>query len=331
MSLDGTPIVRATQVHGNRAVTIRERPEPGAARDAGECDVLATDLAGVALAVQTADCVPIVLAGSRAVATAHAGWRGTAANAAGAAVRALEALGDAPDGLRAWIGPSVGACCYEVGGEVAAQFAGEFLRASCGGRFRLDVAAVNRAQLEAAGVPAGSISTHPACTICGGAKYASYRRDGARAGRMIGTVPMLAAPTVRAGCLRAACRIRVARHELLLAGPVEVDGQASVVARAFLRQDDAVAVARVAHAPAAAKGPGLRIRLEVLRSRARGPRSKSVGRNDRAARAIPRSSSDPAATPRRSGTGERYWTRPYTSRRSASVSVSSSLARVIPT
>jgi hypothetical protein len=191
LSLDGTPIVRATQIHGTRAVTIREAPGPGSARDAGECDVLATALSGVALAVQTADCVPMVLAGAGAVATAHAGWRGTAANAAAAAVRALEALGAAPKGLRVWMGPSAGSCCYEVGGEVAAQFAGEFLRASCAGRFRLDVAAVNRAQLEAAGVPAGQISAHPACTICGGPKFASYRRDGAQAGRMIGIVVRL--------------------------------------------------------------------------------------------------------------------------------------------
>ncbi len=216
-------------MHGNRAVTIRDAPEPGAARDAGECDVLATDLPGVALAVQTADCVPIVLAGPGAVATAHAGWRGTAANAAGAAVRALEALGASSDRLRAWMGPSVGACCYEVGGEVAAQFAGEFLRASCGGRFRLDVAAVNRAQLEAAGVPAGNISAHPACTMCGGPKYASYRRDGARAGRMIGLVHAAALARPPLGQLQ----IRVARHELLLAGPVEIDGQARVFARAL--------------------------------------------------------------------------------------------------
>jgi YfiH family protein len=188
LSLDGTPIVRATQVHGNRAVTIRETPDPGPARDAGECDVLATALSGVALAVQTADCVSIVLAGGGAVATAHAGWRGTAGNAAAAAVRALEALGAAPDRLRAWMGPSVGSCCYEVGGEVAAQFAGEFVRASCAGRFRLDIAAVNRVQLEAVGVPADQISAHPACTMCGGPKFASYRRDGGGAGRMIGLV-----------------------------------------------------------------------------------------------------------------------------------------------
>ncbi|MGH9367178.1 MAG: peptidoglycan editing factor PgeF, partial [Thermoanaerobaculia bacterium] len=191
LSLDAKPIVRATQVHGNRAASVRESPPPGAVLDAGECDVLATDLSGVALAVQTADCVPILLASEEAIATVHAGWRGTAQNAAGAAVRALAELGAAPSSLRAWLGPSIGSCCYEVGSEVAAQFAGEFLRASCGGRFRLDVAAVNRAQLEAAGVPPTGISVHPACTKCGGEKYASYRRDGAAAGRMIGLVMRL--------------------------------------------------------------------------------------------------------------------------------------------
>lgn len=186
LRLDGTPIVRASQVHGDRAVTVRESPPAGEAADAGECDVLATRLPRVALAVQTADCVPILLASPAAVATAHAGWRGTARNAAGAAVRALADLGAEPARLRAWLGPSIGPCCYEVGGEVAAQFAGEFLRASYAGRFHLNVAAVNRAQLEAAGVPAESISVHPACTKCGGEKFASYRRDGAASGRMIG-------------------------------------------------------------------------------------------------------------------------------------------------
>ncbi len=188
LSLDGTPIVRATQVHGTRAVLVRESPPAGAVEDAGECDALATGLPGVALAVQTADCVPIVLASQGAIAAVHAGWRGTAGNAAAAGVRALAQIGAAASSLRAWLGPSIGVCCYEVGGEVAAQFAGEHLRASCGGRFHLDVAAVNRAQLEAAGVPPGRISVHSGCTKCGGEKYASYRRDGAAAGRMIGLV-----------------------------------------------------------------------------------------------------------------------------------------------
>ncbi len=68
LAADGLPIVRATQVHGKRAVFVREAPGRDEVRDAGECDILATDLSGVALVVQTADCVPILLAGPGAVA-----------------------------------------------------------------------------------------------------------------------------------------------------------------------------------------------------------------------------------------------------------------------
>ena len=171
---DEIPIVRATQVHGASAALVREAPPRGACVDAGAKDVLATTLPGVALVVQTADCVP--------------GWRGSCANAAGAAVRALAELGAPPESLEAWIGPSIGPCCYDVGGDVAAQFAGAFARRDCAGKFRLDLKAVNVAQLEAAGVSRARISVHPGCTKCGGERYASYRRDGAAAGRMIAMI-----------------------------------------------------------------------------------------------------------------------------------------------
>jgi purine-nucleoside/S-methyl-5'-thioadenosine phosphorylase / adenosine deaminase len=188
LRLDGTPMVRGSQVHGRRAVTIERSPAPGEVVDAGECDILATSLVGVALVVQTADCVPVVLAAPDAVATAHAGWRGTASNAAAAAVHALARLGSEPATIRAWLGPSIGPCCYEVGGETASRFAGQFLRATCQGRFHLNLAGVNRAQLEEAGVRAENISVHPSCTRCGGEKYASYRRNGSAAGRMVALV-----------------------------------------------------------------------------------------------------------------------------------------------
>jgi YfiH family protein len=188
LALDGTRIHWVKQVHGVAALTVRAAR--GAAQEicAGEGDALATDRSGEALVVQTADCVPILLSGKGAVGAAHAGWRGTARNVAASAVSALQALGEHPAALRAWIGPSIGSCCYEVGGEVAAQFAGEFVRAGCGGKFRLDVRAVNVAQLVAAGVPSDSIAVHPACTRCGGEGYASWRRDGPRAGRMIALI-----------------------------------------------------------------------------------------------------------------------------------------------
>ena len=158
--------------------------------DAGACDILVATLPGIALVVQTADCVPVILAGPNAVGIAHAGWRGSAANAAGAAVEELSRAGAPPSSLRAWLGPSIGPCCYEIGGDVAAQFAGDFVRRSCNGRYTLDLRAVNRAQLVAAGLRAANISTHPACTRCGGDQFASYRRDGAAAGRMITLVAL---------------------------------------------------------------------------------------------------------------------------------------------
>ncbi len=193
IGLDGTPIHWAHQVHGNDAVTVRT-PADGEP-NVGRCDALATTLSGAALVVQTADCVPILLASSAphavigAIGAVHAGWRGSAINVARQAVRALEALGARPSTLLAWIGPAIGPCCYDVGGDVAAQFAGDFVRSDCGGgRFRLDLKSVNVAQLVEAGVPRASITVHPACTKCGGDKFASYRRDGTKAGRMIALI-----------------------------------------------------------------------------------------------------------------------------------------------
>ncbi len=191
LGLDALPIRWAKQVHGVAASIVHGPLPPGQAVNVGECDAIATDRLGVALAIQTADCVPILLAAPRAVAAAHAGWRGSAQNVAASAVAALRELGAEPRTLCAWLGPSIGPCCYEVGGEVAAQFAGDFVRAGCGGGYRLDLRAVNVAQLEAAGVPRAAISVHPACTKCGGEDFASYRRDGAKAGRMIALIARL--------------------------------------------------------------------------------------------------------------------------------------------
>jgi YfiH family protein len=135
--------------------------------------------------------VPILIAADGAIAAVHAGWRGSARNVAGSAIAALRELGRDPGSATAWIGPAIGVCCYQVGGEVSSRFAGDFLRSPCGGRRFLDLKALNRAQLVAAGMAAERISIHPACTLCGGEKFASYRRDGRVAGRMIALIAML--------------------------------------------------------------------------------------------------------------------------------------------
>jgi len=191
LGLADLPIVRATQVHTADVLVVKEPSPRDEVLDAGKGDILVATCGGVALAVQTADCVALLLAGDGAIAAVHAGWRGSLLDAAGAAVRALSKFGARPQNLRAWIGPSIGLCCYEVGGEVAERFAASFRHASRDGRFRLDLPALNRSQLEAAAVPPENISLHPSCTKCGGERFASYRRDGGAAGRMIALIVRL--------------------------------------------------------------------------------------------------------------------------------------------
>jgi YfiH family protein len=185
------PIVRATQVHGSRVIVVSETPAAREVVDAGECDALVTALPGVGLAVQTADCVPVLLAAEEAVAAVHAGWRGAATNVAGRAVAAFLALVSNRDGARAWIGPSIGPCCYEVGAEVAERFPGAFARTSTGDRFLLDLPRLVRWQLERVGMRPENVTADSSCTKCGGARFASYRRDRDKAGRMIALIARL--------------------------------------------------------------------------------------------------------------------------------------------
>ncbi len=105
-----------TQVHGR---TVLEATRPG---DLGEADAVVARTPGVPAAVASADCVPVILEGERAVAVVHAGWRGAAAGVLDAALASLDAVGSPAE--RAAIGPAIGPCCYEVGPEVAERFPG---------------------------------------------------------------------------------------------------------------------------------------------------------------------------------------------------------------
>lgn len=185
---------RVRQVHG-AAVRVVAAAEPdGALRP--EADALVTATAGQALAVVTADCVPILLADpiSGAVGVVHAGWRGTAADVAAATVRALtREYGVEPSRIVAAIGPSIGACCYDVGEELLDAFAaaghGEAARAAwfargSDGRLRLDLWAANRALLVRAGLLPANVHVAGLCTKTHLTWFESYRAEGAAAGRL---------------------------------------------------------------------------------------------------------------------------------------------------
>ena len=162
---------RWKQVHGVRIA------EAHAAREElGECDGIVCFSSGQPIAVTSADCVPILAArgDGSAVATLHAGWRGTLAGAATELVRFLVAQGEDPRRWVAAVGPAIGPCCYEVSLELAREFGSLSSR-------MLDLPALNAAQLRAAGI--GEVELLRACTRCsvderGTPLYASYRREG---------------------------------------------------------------------------------------------------------------------------------------------------------
>jgi len=184
-------------------------------------DGLLTASPGLLLAVQTADCLPVILVDARrhAVGVCHAGWRGTVQRIVEKAVgEMLLRFGSRPQDLRAAIGPGIHGCCYEVGEEVRQEFESQFAYASTlfreikaadpvrekypllflsvrpPGHSRLrvklffDLVEANRRQLLATGVPAKNIETIPLCTACRPDLLFSYRAQHRLTGRLMGVV-----------------------------------------------------------------------------------------------------------------------------------------------
>jgi polyphenol oxidase len=173
---------RGYQVHGAAVLRIRadaDIPACGSAfaQPPVQADGQATTMQEVGAMVLTADCLPVALGCEHVVAMVHAGWRGLSAGILEEGVLALRDLGGQGE-IAAVIGPGAGPCCYEVGDEVHAAFAG----AHRSGR-HIDLAGIARDRLHAAGVL--EVRDVRACTICD-PRFFSHRRDGSRAGRQAG-------------------------------------------------------------------------------------------------------------------------------------------------
>jgi YfiH family protein len=169
----GVTLIRPRQVHGN-AVFTADDPSPTEA----EADCVVTASPAAAPTVITADCLPIVIAAPRAVASVHAGWRGLDSRVIANAVARLRELGGGV--LNAAIGPGAGPCCYEVSDDLHRRFSvhGQDFRH---GR-NLDLKAIARVQLMEAGV--ARVYDAGICTICGDPDLTfSHRREGDDAGR----------------------------------------------------------------------------------------------------------------------------------------------------
>jgi len=214
-------VVALRQIHSD-IVHVVNSANPGVSADAPKGDALITNEPGRMLLVQTADCVPILLTDKkrRAIAAIHSGWRGTLQRVAEKALGRMQMeFGTRPQDVIAALGPSIGPCCFEVGPEVAAEFAAKFpeARGWFAGPFdslargdndpnwlpwltmrppghqlpeprvHLDLIAANRAILSAVGVPPGNISSSGFCTACRTDLFFSYRRERIT-GRMIAAI-----------------------------------------------------------------------------------------------------------------------------------------------
>lgn len=181
------------QVHGSTVVRVTSE-RPGHLPHA---DGMLTTQPQAFLGIATADCVPILLIApkKRLAGALHAGWRGTQqAICLRGVERCAELWQIAPDQLWAALGPSIDGCCYEVGREVGEPLAGRW-DAERGVAWRrssdkgyLDLRLINRVQLLHAGLPAEQIQRVGGCTSCRADEFASYRREGARAGRQLSII-----------------------------------------------------------------------------------------------------------------------------------------------
>jgi hypothetical protein len=217
-------VIALKQIHSDVVHVVNSaNSEPSG--DAPKGDALISKVPGLLLVVQTADCVPILLADKkrRAIAAIHAGWRGTLQRIAEKALGRMQMeFGTRPQDVIAALGPGIGQCCFEVGPEVVAEFAAKFPEAGqwfkgpfdslARGdndphwlpwltmrppghqlpepRAHLDLIAANRAILINAGILPGNISSSGFCTACRTDLFFSYRRERIT-GRMMTAIGIL--------------------------------------------------------------------------------------------------------------------------------------------
>lgn len=178
---DAERVAMGWQVHGDEILEWHEPPQNGGFAHAGaelpRVDGHTTTARNVPLLVLVADCMPVALVGAGRVAMLHCGWRGLAA---GILDKGLELFDETP---RAVLGPCIGPCCYEVGEEVLAEFAG--LPGVANGRM-LSLSLVAQQKLVARGVT--EIDSFPLCTSCRPELFYSHRRDNGVTGRQAGLV-----------------------------------------------------------------------------------------------------------------------------------------------
>jgi polyphenol oxidase len=181
---DGMPLVTARQTHSAERCFIESAKQAQATTP--DCDAMTSRAKNLLLAIQTADCLPVLIADTQtgAIAAIHAGWRGTAGRITERTVADLMRQGVNTKNCLAAIGPTACAQCYEVGEEVIERYKKEFrywkhllVNFKEGGKAYLDIRAANVQQLAYCGFDEDQIFVAPYCTMHQNEMFFSYRKE----------------------------------------------------------------------------------------------------------------------------------------------------------
>lgn len=193
-------LISVKQVHGSDVLIVDQPVQEGQAFEGG-WDALITDQPGVAVAVRTADCVPVLLHDPvhRVVAAIHAGWRGAVDGIVPKTIAALACrFGSEAAALRMAVGPSAGSCCYEVDEPVLSKLREVFSdwRLVVNGlsgphKGLLDLRGLIRRQALLSGLANAAIDVINACTICHPDLFFSYRREGVVRNTMVSGIALM--------------------------------------------------------------------------------------------------------------------------------------------
>lgn len=191
-------LATAWQVHGDGIKLVKN--EKDAVESEAKFDGLVSKLDDVLVGVKTADCVPVLIADTRtrAIATVHAGWRGTVQSIVVRAIETMQREFDSePKDFIAAIGPAASGANYEIGQDVIDAFeaafstSGKYFRPTREGHALIDLHLANKDQLVSSGVPFGAIYTAPFCTIGRTDLFFSYRvekRSLGKTGRLLSVI-----------------------------------------------------------------------------------------------------------------------------------------------
>lgn len=186
IGMDLDRVVHVDQVHSDKVLELTAENTPFGGGSLGEADGLITKEKGIPIMILVADCLPVLFFDpkNQAVGLAHAGWRGTVSHVAAKTLLAMgEAFGTKPEDVRAALGPCIGSCCYEVGGDVRDEFAAVFpwgeevLQSHSSDRWKLDLSGANARQLLEVGMKEENLIRSGLCTVQNIELFYSHRAE----------------------------------------------------------------------------------------------------------------------------------------------------------